>query len=419
MNKLLVLLIAIFTSCTATSAQYTSSDIIKAADMVLDANSFSKAHMVLTVCGVPINYDASEEFAKRFSKNYDEYRKSMATNLYIYWPQYQRSPKDLMLGRISTYGPSEKDIKELFFTLGESYNASFTNSLIDFGYKKVKAEMKKDKDFNVSYQETTYQKENHICIIKALKSTLQVSFKRKERCISEEDKMISEQCLRFVRLHAVDGARPYVLKDLNVPYETPADIEVQFPPENIIVDIPNYVLCEDPTPLNKKVELNISSQGVKSIDEYKNKITSYFNWISPYIKVHNVAKVNFLRYGKGFAIGDSYNLQINESIEEYDSCTVTFKVKCSGFTLSNYLFTVKNKKEVESKLSSVYGNSNMIAPIWKSFPQESMFNLTKSGNTYMISVHVFKRKVTYTFEGKSASYMVPFTYDWKNPVIKK
>ena len=61
----------------------------------------------------------------------------------------------------------------------------------------------------------------------------------------------------------------------------------------------------------------------------------------------------------------------------------------------------------------------MIASIWKSFPQESMFNLTKSGNTYMISVHVFKRKVTYTFEGKSASYMVPFTYDWKNPVIKK
>ena len=57
--------------------------------------------------------------------------------------------------------------------------------------------------------------------------------------IREEDKMISEQCLRFVRLHAVDGARPYVLKDLNVPYETPADIEVQFPPENIIVDIPN------------------------------------------------------------------------------------------------------------------------------------------------------------------------------------
>ena len=145
LKELLILLLLIIIPCNAIFAQFKSSDIIKASDMVLDANSFSKAHMVLTLCGLPINFDATDEFAKRFSKDYDEYRKYLATNLYIYWPQYQKNPKDLLLGRLSTYGPSENDIKELFFTIGESYGATFVNSLTNFGYMKIKSEMKKDK----------------------------------------------------------------------------------------------------------------------------------------------------------------------------------------------------------------------------------------------------------------------------------
>ena len=118
LKKLLVFFILIITSCNAIFAQFKSSDIIKASDMVLDLNSFKEAHMVLTVCGLPINFDASDEFARLSSKSNDEYRKYLATNLFIYWPQYQKNPKDLFLGRLSTYGPSENDIKELFFTLG-------------------------------------------------------------------------------------------------------------------------------------------------------------------------------------------------------------------------------------------------------------------------------------------------------------
>lgn len=420
LKELLILLLLIIIPCNAIFAQFKSSDIIKASDMVLDANSFSKAHMVLTLCGLPINFDATDEFAKRFSKDYDEYRKYLATNLYIYWPQYQKNPKDLLLGRLSTYGPSENDIKELFFTIGESYGATFVNSLTNFGYMKIKSEMKKDKDFSMNYHETTFQKGNHLCIIRDFKKpTFHVFFKRKERKKSEEDKMISEQCMRFVRLHAVDGAIPYELKDLNVPYEKPADIELQFPPENSIIDIPNDVLCEDPKPLNKKVELTISSQGGKSIDEYDKKVNALFNWINPYIKVNSVARVNFPRYGKGFAIGDSYDLRLSESVEEFDSYTVTFKVKCSGYTMSNYEFKIKNQKDVESKLTSVYGNSDMLLSIWESFPRRRMFDLTNNGKTYMISVHIYKRKISYTLGNQSATYMLPFAYDWKEPVIKK
>lgn len=420
LKKLLVFFILIITSCNAIFAQFKSSDIIKASDMVLDLNSFKEAHMVLTVCGLPINFDASDEFARLSSKSNDEYRKYLATNLFIYWPQYQINPKDLFLGRLSTYGPSENDIKELFFTLGESFGATFVNSLTNFGYKKIKTEMKKDKERSVNYQETTFQKSNHLCIIRDFKkSTFHVFFKRKERQESEEDKMISEQCIRFARLHAVDGAIPYELKDMNVPYEKPADIEIQFPAENSIINIPNDVLCEDPNPLNKKVELTISSRGGKSIDEYDKKVNAYFNWINPYIKVNSVARVNFPRYGKGFAIGDSYDLRLSESVEEYDSCTVTFKVKCSGYTWANYQFTIKNQKDVESKLSSVYGNSDMLLSIWESFPKNKMFDLTNNGKTYMISVHMYKRKISYTLGNKTATYMLPFIYDWKEPVIKK
>jgi len=420
LKKLLILLMVVIIPCNAIFAQFKSSDIIKASDMVLDLNSFNKAHMVLTICGLPINFDASDEFARLFTKNNDEYRQYLATNLFIYWPQYQKNPKNLLLGRLSTYGPSENDIKELFYTLGESYGATFVNSLTNFGYKKIKTEMKKDKERSVNYQETTFQKNNHLCIIRDFKkSTFHVFFKRKERNESEEDKKISEQCIRFVRLHAVDGAIPYKLQNLDVPYEIPADIELQFPPENSMVDMPNYVLCADPIPLNKRVELKISSRGKKSIDEYDNKVKTLFNWINPYIKVNSVAKVNFPRYEKGFYIGESYDLKMIESIEEFDSCTVTFKVKCSGYTWANYQFTIKNQKDVESKLTSVYGNSDMLLPIWESFPKNKMFDLTNNGKTYMISVHIFKRKITYSIGNKSATYMLPFTYDWKDPVIKK
>lgn len=420
LNKLLILSILIITPCNAIFAQFKSSDIIKASDMVLDLNSFKNAHMVLTVCGLPINFDASDEFARLFSKSNDEYRKYLATNLFIYWPQYQENPKDLLLGRLSTYDPSENDIKELFFTLGDSFSSTFVNCLTNFGYKKIKSEMKKDKESSLRYQETTFQKDNHLCIIKDFKkSTFHVFFKRKERKESEDDKTISEQCLRFVRLHAVDGAIPYELKDLNVPYENPSDIEIQFPSENTIIDIPNDVLCEKSTPINKKVELTISSRGGKSIDEYNDKVKALFEWISPYIKVNSVARVNFPRYGKGFAIGDSYDMRMRESEEEYDSCSVVFKVKCSGYTVNNYQFTIKNQKDVESKLTSVYGNSDMLLPIWESFPRSKMFGLTNNGKTYMISVHIYKRKITYSIGNNSATYMLPFAYDWKKPVIKK
>lgn len=420
LKKLLILLMVVIIPCNAIFAQFKSSDIIKASDMVLDLNSFNKAHMVLTICGLPINFDASGEFARLSTKSNDEYRQYLATNLFIYWPQYQKNPKNLLLGRLSTYGPSENDIKELFYTLGESYGATFVNSLTNFGYKKIKTEMKKDKERSVNYQETTFQKNNHLCIIRDFKkSTFHVFFKRKERNESEEDKKISEQCIRFARLHAVDGAIPYKLQNLDVPYEIPADIELQFPPENSMVDMPNYVLCADPIPLNKRVELKISSRGKKSIDEYDNKVKTLFNWINPYIKVNSVAKVNFPRYEKGFYIGESYDLKMIESIEEFDSCTVTFKVKCSGYTWANYQFTIKNQKDVESKLTSVYGNSDMLLPIWESFPKNKMFDLTNNGKTYMISVHIFKRKITYSIGNKSATYMLPFTYDWKDPVIKK
>ena len=172
-------------------------------------------------------------------------------------------------------------------------------------------------------------------------------------------------------------------------------------------------------PLNKKVELTISSQGGKSIDEYDKKVNALFNWINPYIKVNSVARVNFPRYGKGFAIGDSYDLRLSESVEEFDSCTVTFKVKCSGYTMSNYEFKIKNQKDVESKLTSVYGNSDMLLSIWESFPRRRMFDLTNNGKTYMISVHIYKRKISYTLGNQSATYMLPFAYDWKEPVIKK
>ena len=74
---------------------------------------------------------------------------------------------------------------------------------------------------------------------------------------------------------------------------------------------------------------------------------------------------------------------------------------------------------MESKLTSVYGNSDMLLSIWESFPKNKMFDLTNNGKTYMISVHMYKRKISYTLGNKTATYMLPFIYDWKEPVIKK
>ena len=53
LKKLLVFFILIITSCNAIFAQFKSSDIIKASDMVLDLNSFKEAHMVLSSQGFP------------------------------------------------------------------------------------------------------------------------------------------------------------------------------------------------------------------------------------------------------------------------------------------------------------------------------------------------------------------------------
>jgi len=40
------------------------------------------------------------------------------------------------------------------------------------------------------------------------------------------------------------------------------------------------------------------------------------------------------------------------------------------------------------------------------------------GYTYMVKVHVYKRKVTYSFNNMSATYMLPFVYFWGEPVKK-
>lgn len=421
MKKLLTLLIVIAFCYMANAQVYgvpinhnDRLEIVKAADMVLDVNMFGKARSVLVLYGMPVNDNCTEEFAKRFSKNWSEYRDYIATNAYIYWPELERSPNDMLMGRLTSYGPVESDVKELYFSLGETYRTKFLKDLSQYGYKKIKSENKRDKDFKVGYQETTYQKENHVCIIQTHGNSFNVSFTRKVRQESAEEKVISEQCKRFIRLHAVDGVRKYDLTDNNVPYEVPAIVDIQFPSENKIVNIPTDVFKDAPERRSQKLEVNISSQGYTSIDSYNGKDKAYFKWIKPYIDVTSTAKVNFPRYGKGFVIGDSFDLFIHES-EEFDSCTVSFRIKYKN----DDEFIIKNQKDVEEKLTAVYGNSALLNSIWMSFPRKEMArSMYFVGYTYNVKVHVYKRKVTYTFNNKSATYTLPFAYIWSKPYRK-
>jgi hypothetical protein len=130
--------------------------------------------------------------------------------------------------------------------------------------------------------------------------------------------------------------------------------------------------------------------------------------------VTSTAKVNFPRYGKGFVIGDSFDLFIHES-EEFDSCTVSFRIKYKN----DDEFIIKNQKDVEEKLTAVYGSSALLNSIWMSFPRKEMArSMYFVGYTYNVKVHVYKRKVTYTFNNKSATYTLPFAYIWSKPYRK-
>lgn len=426
MKKLLTLLVVCIAFCNISIAQVygvpinrnDKLEIVEAADMVLDVNKFGIAHSALVLYGLPVNEEATDEFAKRFSKTWDEYRDYVATNAYIYWPELQRSPKDLLVGRLTSFGLGGSDIKELFFTLGETYRSKLLSDLPNCGYKKIKSEKKKDKKYNFQILETTYQKENHLCTIQTYGNHFTARFSRKVRQESPEEKTIAEQCERFIRLHAADGARQYDLTEENVPYEEPAVVDIQFPPENTMVDTSPYILSDKI--INKTITVDISSKGKINIDSYDDKIRALFYWIKPFIKVESFAKVNFPRYGKGFIIGGSYDLKIRESEEEYDSCTILIQFKFKGYTYANAQYTLKNQKDVEEKLTSFYGNADLMLPIWESFPRSEIFDYShvKSGNTYHIKVHIFRRKVTYTFNNKSATYMLPFVYIWGEPVKK-
>ena len=393
---------------------FSTVDIVKAADMVLDINSFGPAHTVLAMHGLPVNDQATDEFAKQSSKNWYEYRDYIATNAYIYWPEYQTNASDLLMGRLSAYNPNESDIKELYFVLGETYHDKFLNDLPLNGYSEIASETKKDNDFNVSYLETIFQKENHLCITSksSSSSTMNVSFTRIERIGSAEDKMISEQCERFVWLHSINGARSYSLTDMNVPYEIPAIVDIQFPPENTVVSIPIDVLSKNMEPIDKRLVVNVSSYGNLSIESYNDKEKAFFDWIKQYINVKSTAKVNFPRYGKGFVIGDSFYLTIHET-DDIDSCTVSFKVKYKDTDD----FVLKNKKHVEANLISIYGNADMLTSIWSSFPREEMSRaMYFIGYTYEIKVHIYRRKVTYTFNNQSVTYSLPFAFSWGKPI---
>lgn len=427
MKKLLILIITI-ASCKIAIAQIygvplnhnDKLEIVEAADMVLDVNTFGMAHSVLILYGMPVNDKCTEEIANRFSKNWKEYQDYIATNAYIYWPELERSPKDFLSGRLTSYGPGSSDIEELYFSLGETYRTKFLKDLSKYGYKKIKSVNKKDKDFKVSYLETTYQKENHLCTIKTYGNAFNVSFTRKVRQESAEEKTISEQCNRFIRLHAADDVRQYDLDEKDVPYEESAVFDVQFPPEGTVVNISPSVLSDTPEPINTTVKVDVSTYKKIKTDIYKDKDVALFNWIKPYIEVVKTARVNFPRYGKGFLYGSSFKLTIRES-EEIDSCTVPLKVK---YSYTKRVFELKNEKDVEKQLVSVYGNADMLEEIMDLLPRDKILNSDNNNSmwslsyTCFINVHIFKRKVTYTFNNKSATYMLPFAYIWSKPYKK-
>ena len=74
---------------------------------------------------------------------------------------------------------------------------------------------------------------------------------------------------------------------------------------------------------------------------------------------------------------------------------------------------------VEENLTAVYGSSALLNSIWMSFPRKEMArSMYFVGYTYNVKVHVYKRKVTYTFNNKSATYTLPFAYIWSKPYRK-
>ena len=428
MKKLLTLLIACIAFCNMSFAQVygvpinhnDKLEIVKAADMVLDVNAFGTAHSALVLFGLPVNEKATEEFAKRFSKTWNEYREYLATNAFIYWPELERTPKDLLLGRLTSYGPAGSDIKELFFTLGETYRSKLLSDLPKYGYKKIKAENKKDNDLKINYLETTYQKENHLCIIQTYGNRFTASFTRKVREESAEESNISKQCARFIRLHASDGVYKFDLDGNDVPYEEDAIFDILFPQENTVVNIPQSILSDNPTPINTTVEVYVSTSKNIKTDLYKDKEVALFNWIKPYIEAKKTARVNFPRYGKGFLYGSSFKMSIRES-KEIDSCSIPLKVR---FTYGSRKITLKNQKDVEKQLISVYGNADMLGQILDLVPLDEIersirsVSMMSTGYTCFINVHISRRKVTYSFKNKSATYMLPFVYTWSKPYKK-
>lgn len=428
MKKLLTLLIACIAFCNISFAQVygvpinhnDKLEIVKAADMVLDVNAFGTAHSALVLFGLPVNEKATEEFAKRFSKTWNEYREYLATNAFIYWPELERTPKDLLLGRLTSYGPAGSDIKELFFTLGETYRLKLLSDLPKCGYKKIKSEKKNDKKYNGSILETTYQKENHLCIIQTYGNRFTASFTRKVREESAEESIISKQCARFIRLHASDGVYKFDLDGNDVPYEEDAIFDILFPQENTVVNIPQSILSDNPTPIKTTVEVYVSTSKNIKTDLYKDKEVALFNWIKPYIEAKKTARVNFPRYGKGFLFGSSFKLSIHES-EKMDSCTIPLHVK---YSYKKREFTLKNEEDVAKQLVAVYGNVDMLDKIMDLLPRGSIIYSDNSNNmlsfsyTCYINVHIFRRAVTYTFYDKSATYMLPFVYTWSKPYKK-
>ena len=428
MKKLLTLLIACIAFCNISFAQVygvpinhnDKLEIVKAADMVLDVNAFGTAHSALVLFGLPVNEKATEEFAKRFSKTWNEYKDYIATNAYVYWPELERSPKDLLLGRLTSYGPMSSDIKELYFILGETYRAKFIEDLSQYGYKKIKAENKKDNDLKINYLETTYQKENHLCIVKNQGSSFHASFTRKIRQESLEEKKISDQCKHFIRLHAADDVYQFDLYEKDVPYEERAIFDIQFPQENTVIDIPQKVLSDNPQPVNTTIEVDVTVYNRIKTDIYKDKEVALFNWIKPNIDVKKTARVNFPRYGKGFLYGSSFKMSIRES-KEIDSCSIPLKVR---FTYGSRKITLKNQKDVEKQLISVYGNADMLGQILDLVPLDEIersirsVSMMSTGYTCFINVHISRRKVTYSFKNKSATYMLPFVYTWSKPYKK-
>jgi len=130
--------------------------------------------------------------------------------------------------------------------------------------------------------------------------------------------------------------------------------------------------------------------------------------------------VNFPRYGKGFLYGSSFKMSIRES-KEIDSCSIPLKVR---FTYGSRKITLKNQKDVEKQLISVYGNADMLGQILDLVPLDEIersirsVSMMSTGYTCFINVHISRREVTYSFKNKSATYMLPFVYTWSKPYKK-